>query len=648
MTGTDYEPEPSNQRFGILPHINSNGLLRVTLLAGLILIFITGVSLLIFHSIGRNASAQARRQNNFSQLLSEYDMSLSVFYRTEREYDQLHLALDRLEKNAIGVESWLSILKRRRALTLSHPPSLVFYHRSIDRALDAFPASQQIAAIAAAAIVKDSKITSEDETRLRALLSVTNDPSFNSLCLSIHILIGDFKDPQSAAVVSPNIASDGSEALNINLAVLKIIRGDKQGSAADIQRMMNIYDNERLAYNMGQIEENSEQRINREQFAAGNKQLADGGELFDDYIEYFADGSDLLEIGGVDLAEAEKPIEYRTADKVLRFAAEFYYDFGDLSRSAEIFSFLNDPSAMSRQADALYLAGFDDSAKYIWNMLASQLSEAKNSQDDSLIVTALYNLAIIALEQNDLQYAASYLERLNNIKDSDSNQHLLSCRQFGLIRFSRMQELPRAAALLRGNSAFPPQDYPYIDLEICKRLSSEWNLNRQAAETWLLLDRHPENEDLYKWAAWSFFFQRRYDEIPILIDRINLLHYMSSWANLYKAILLMNEGYLENAETILLSIPEEEAEWPVNANLGRIYDEMLSHSRAIRQYETAVKKQQETSPQNKKTAARLQQRIARGYSAQGKQSDALRAMLQALDLDPDNMSIRLELERMVY
>ena len=619
----------------LLKHLNGGGLLRITLLAGLILIFVSGLLLTIFHSIGRNASAGIRRQNNFSQLLRDYDSSLSVFYRTEREYDQLHLALDRLEKNAIGVESWLSILKRRRALSLSHPPSLFFYHRSIDRALSAFPASQPIAAIAAAAVIKDSSIANEDEARLRALIQLINDPSFNMLCLGVHILIGDLKTPQRAAVILPNIVSDGSEALNINFAVLKIIRGDKQGAAADIQRMMNVYDNERLADNMEQAAENSEQ-------------LAADGELFADYIDYLPDDSYLFGIGGADLAEAEKPVEYRTSDRILRFAAEFYYDFGDLSRSAEIFSFIDDAKAMSRQADALYLAGFRDSAGYIWNMLASHLQNVKNEQEDFQIAAALYNLAIIALEQNDEKYAASCLERLNNIDTSNMPQHLMNCRQFGLIRFSRMQELPRAAALLRGNSAFPPQYYPYIDLEICKRLSLEWNLNRQAAETWLLLDRHPENEELYKWAAWNFYFQRRYDEIPILIGRFNLLKYTSSWVNFYKALLLMNEGNLDGAETILLSIPEEEAEWPVNANLGRIYDEMLSHSRAVRQYETAAKKQQEASPRNHKTAARLQQRIARVYSAQGKQNDALRAMLQALDLDPENMSIRLELERLVY
>ena len=116
----------------------------------------------------------------------------------------------------------------------------------------------------------------------------------------------------------------------------------------------------------------------------------------------------------------------------------------------------------------------------------------------------------------------------------------------------------------------------------------------------------------------------------------------------------MNNGELQSAETILISIPEDEAEWYVSANLGRIYEQMLSQSRALRQYETAAAKLNETAltagvtAQNNKAAARIQQHIAKCHNAQGRQNEAIKALLQAIELDPENLSMKLELERMLY
>jgi hypothetical protein len=51
-------------------------------------------------------------------------------------------------------------------------------------------------------------------------------------------------------------------------------------------------------------------------------------------------------------------------------------------------------------------------------------------------------------------------------------------------------------------------------------------------------------------------------------------------------------------------------------------------------------------PQSKKNAARVQQHIARCFVSLGRQSEAIRILLYSLDLDPENMSVRLELERL--
>jgi len=572
---------------------NSAKFLRITLLAGLLLVILSGVVLTVFYLIERSNTRITRQEDNFFRLLREYDSAIAVFYGTEREYEHLNNELDRLEKNAISVESWLSVLKRRRNLSLYHRPSLANYHLAINRALSVYPMSAPITALAAAALVKDTALNAGNETKLRGFLQLINDDSFNALRLSFHVLLGDFKNPQRASALY-DLASDGTEEITVDLALLKILRGDYRGAAADVQTMVRTESRERFADNGGQS-------------------------------EYYG----------------EQIAENRISDNVLRFAGDFYFDFGDLLRSAEFFFMLGDEISNARRADAMYLAGYQDIAVSIWN----ELSELNNE-------TSLYNLAVIALEQSDnaqvSMQALPLLERLNRIDTISDNSRALNARQFALIRYSRTQEMPRAVAILQANASLPSARFPFIDLEICRRSASIWNLGRQTAEAWLLLDRHANSEELYMWVAWYLFFQRRADEIPIFIDRLNMKQFDSEWADIYRAAYLMNNGNLQAAESILLSIPQMRAGWLVHANLGRIYEELRSPARALSQYELAFSKQQTDPEPNPKSASRLQQRIARCFITQNRPTEAMRTLLYALELDSENLSARQDLERLLY
>jgi len=535
--------------------ISSARLLRITLLSGVMLLVLTGAVLSVFFFIERSAARTTRQQDSFYRILREYDAAARDSFGTEREFDHLNGELDKLEKRAIGVESWLSILKRRRKLAAIHPLSMVNYRNSINSALNAYPYSQQIAAISAAALIKNSSINREAEERLRGWLSLFTDPSFNELRLAIHVILGDFGTPHRAAIIPANIYTDGTEAVTLDLAILKTLRADYRGATADIQAILG----------------------------------------------------------------APHP-----STNALRFAAEYNYDFGDLLRSAEIFSLIDDDKAMIRQADALYLAGFPESAGAVWSILADLENE-----------NSLYNLAVTS-EENE---AAVYLEKLVNIttvSDADS-------RQFGIIRYSRFLDEPAAITVLQKSAGFSPDDYPFIDLEICKRQSQGRDIGRQLADTWLLLDRHPENEDLYSWAAWRFFFQRRIDEAAILLDRMELLRFDAQWVRFYRALQLMNDGRLDEAQSILRSIQSQEVNWHIYANLGRIIESQRSAGRALEQYELAAAKAQDP-----KVAARIQLRIARCYTALNSPIDARRALQTALDLDDENLTARLELQRLGY
>ena len=544
-----------------LTRTNSGSVSRVTLAAALILFVLAGAGLSIFFLTGKSAAKTARQQDSFTQSLREYDTRLTETTGTERDFALLNRELDRLEKKAITVESWLSVLKRRRALARLHPPSVENYRRSVNNAAQAYPMSQPVAAIAAGALVKDTAVNMEAEEKLRGWLPLLTDPAFNSLRLGLHVILGDFKNPERAQVIPYSVFSDGTESITVNFAIMKILRYDIPAAAADLQTILH----------------------------------------------------------------SPSP----DAD-LLRFVAEFFYDFGDLERSAEIFSSIGDEKARIREADALYLAGYHDSARSIWSMLAD--NDPPNER-------SLYNLGVTAEESRQ---AAVWFEKLVNtgaVTNADSFQAHTE-RQFGLIRYSRLLDFAQAIAALESTEGLSPRLYPFIDLELCRRQSERRELGRQLAETWLLLDRHDENEDLYQWAAWLFLFQRNFSEIKILLNRMDIFQFTQPWAEVTRAIQLMIDGDIETAEDILRSIPAKDAQWIVYANLGRILEAQRSHRQALEQYELAASKMED-----RKTAAKIQLRIAKCFSASERPSEARRALEYALDLDPDNLTTRLELER---
>ncbi|MCL2214993.1 MAG: hypothetical protein FWC06_07275 [Treponema sp.] len=561
--------------------------LRITLITGFILLLLALGAFVFFYLTERSHTAVNKPDESFQYLLNDWDAVFKDLFFTDREFDHLNNELDSLEKKALSVESWLSIIKRRRALADIHPPSAANYRRSIDGALKAYPSSQPVIALAVSSIIKNSAVNREAEDHLRSLLSLFTDPGMNNLRLAVHVILGDLGNPQKAEAIPQDILSisslrfyenkdtfsDEEEVIFRNMIILKTLRRDFTGAFADIQTLLKS-----------------------------------------------------------------------PSVKTLGFAAEYYYDFGDLLRSAEIFSHLSEYTAiqgltsesetevssfaMIRQSDALYLAGYEEAAAGIWKIMA----------ESNFNEVSLYNLAVTAEDQNT---ALLYLEKLvKNNALTKLNRLPSLAGQYGLIRYSRFLDNSGALALLQSNPRFPQFDYPYIDLEICKLYAQEQNLGRQLAETWLLLDRHERNEDLYKWAAWHFFFQRRFDEAGILFDRIDQFYMSYPWTSTYKAVKFMNEGYLEWAEHILRSIPPQDADWTHYANLGRLMEALHSPSRALENYEIAA-----AMVKNPKTASRIYVNMARCFSALNRPNDARHSLQYAVNLDSDNHAARLELDR---
>jgi hypothetical protein len=319
------------------------------------------------------------------------------------------------------------------------------------------------------------------------------------------------------------------------------------------------------------------------------------------------------------------------SEAFLRFAAEYYYDFGSLLRSAEYFSRISGDNALLRQADALWLAGLSENARLLWALSGSPRS--------------LYNLALTAPSASE---TLSLLQRLI-LPESASSPHddiAALCRQYGLVRYSRFLAAPEAIAILTSAADKDSPVWPLVDLEMTKRRAETFPLGRTFAETWLLLNRHPENESLYKWALWYFNYQRNYSEAALLL-RNAAHHFEGSWINLFAAIGFMHEGDLESAGEILAALAPEKnnlsakADWSAMANLGLIWETNRSPVQALEYYEIAAAELQDPIH-----ASKIQTRIARCLVSLGRPQDARRALEYALDLNPENLNARLELDRL--
>jgi len=561
--------------------LHSTALLQFAVYLGIMVALLLGV---LFTSVYFSRYKGEIAQSGFHTLLRDYDFKhrrvLQEGVSQYQETDNLNRELDRLEKKAEGVENWLSILKRRRQIAVFDSRYIQAYRQSARRAALAFPYSEPIAVVASAALVRDSAITREGEEELRNTLPLLTSSRFAGARLSFYILLGDFRDPGKAA------ASSGREFMEPELLSLPA------GSTAKIIPnlvILKILDGDTSG---------AESMI--------NTVFVQGGQ------------------------------SNRVSNDFIRLAAEYFYDFGDMLRSAELFSMLPDEEALIRQADALWLAGYNQNARNIWTMLASSQTGA------------LYNLAVTSQTQAE---ARTRYEFLTGKTGADDPYH-----QYGVIRYSRLMDTPNAVAFLDKNTE--PAGAPLrtqttlttdalFDLEKTKRRMEIAEPARTIAETWLLLDRYPNVEELYQWGAWYFALQRSNTEGALLQRAASRHNFTGQWKGIYEALLLINEGDTDAAENILSGILLNEENWIAAANLGRIYEARQSPTRAIANYEkafsiiannTLVKGWNED-------ASRIQVRIAYCHKLMGNNSESRRALEYALNLNPDNLNARLELGR---
>jgi tetratricopeptide (TPR) repeat protein len=572
-----------------------------TCLAGAIAALITGGALfaLLTYS-GQNLFTHRDlvRESVFSQKLKDYDQAAGD-PAAESGDEHLSRLLDELEKIALGVESHLSVLKRRRALAVGSAPgsasvhgagrswsgsnaALAGYRASAERIAALFPHSEALAAIAAEAVtrsvMRENAAASPplsgaaaDQVRQYAA-AIGGEVRLAPVALSAYILAGDLANPglvltlpggeELLLAAAEHRQSQGRESLILDAAILAVL---KQNETEALKILTPLF---------GQAEESG---------------IA------------------------------------RTA--ALRFGAELLYDFGDPQKAADLFARFSDDQSLARRADSLVLAGRKDAARSFWILLSAPAESSGGlSVARDIRIRSLYNLAAAAADTDE---EAAALERLIALDP----EHL-----FGIIRYTRLLPAPRAAAILEG-SALPNRE-ALADLELLRRRQENWSIDRTVPETWLLINRHPRAEVLYQWAGYYFTLQRRYSEIPPLLRSAGQNGFTGSWLDLQQALEYIRQGRFDEAEGILKAKAAAGDSWEIHANLGRLLEAKRASRAALEIYKTAASLVRE-----KTDAAKIQWRIARCLRALGQERESLKVLEYAQTLDKENLTIRLERER---
>jgi tetratricopeptide (TPR) repeat protein len=581
------------------------------------------------------------------RLSSPGGLGASPFYRRLREYDgllvsgrgseapapeRLNRLLDDLEKEAMGVETYLSVLKRRRALAAAPfaggrpgpegEPYRAAYRDAAERAARVFPYSEPLAAVAAEALVRaslgrDGAASSGTASRAAAFSGTASSTtaSTGTASTAAAILVGEAVE--KARDYAALLQAPGFSPLALGIYVLS-------GDLGRIERAAAI---PRGAELLGSVTEFS--RI-REWKAF----LLDAAIL---NLLRGAASEAMIQLQPLLANENPREPSDRAAYKALLFGAELFYDFGDPRRAAEIFSRLPGDPHLGRQGDALWLAGGAEAARVLWAAAAAPDREGLPADQEAL-TRSLYNLGATA--RNPAEELA-FMERLLALNP----EHVAA-----VIRYTRLQNGPRAIAVLEGSRLLDTE--PLIGLERLRRHREDWSIDRMIPETWLLLNRHPQAAPLYRWGCYYFDLQRRYDETARLIRSAEQQGVTGPWLLLHRGLALIREGRLDAGEETLRNISGAASSttavatagaelWQVNANLARVLEAKRSPTSALEFYEIAA-----SQVEDNRDAALLQLRIARCLRTLGRDQESRRVLEYALGLDDENLNIRLELQRL--
>ena len=615
--------------------------LKQVFIAGLVIAVIIAWGMVIFSLVwGRDyGRLEGTAEAGFVRELKNYDLLDPMKLVLEGENPELiEKRLDRLQKQAGGVEELLSALKRRRMLALADRRFIPGYAKAAKEAAASFSHSAPLAAVAAEAILLEDPLSASP--LLDSYARRVSQNRFGLLELGLHILAGNLEDPSRAAGIAgiTNLLSEtelpesSAEDLRIDEFLLLAYKNDIRGASQKINALLD---------SPGAFR------------PASGRQTAAG--------------------------------QNAARQDTVRMGAEFFYDYNNPLRAGELFLRLGAERDLSRAADAMVLAGEIPGARNIWLALSSPPDNRTDNRTDSLkpggrtgedalsfpfaggeaggrigaevspaLSRILYNLAASSANKDEekawLEKIFQGQSRLQRVQGGQSAPDPAAV--FGVIRYTRLLDTQDSIAILDEDSM---KRNPLLDLELLRRRMETMPQLRATAEVWMLLNRHGGDEALYEWAAWYFDHQKLYAETDRVMKEANRKDMSGSWLDLQKSLGLIREGKTTEGEKLLKeayakSINDsglrananwrDNTNWRIPANLGRIQESRRAIALALEYYEAAAALVREN-----KAAAQLQLRISRCLAALGQTPESRRALETALELDPENINIRRELRR---
>jgi len=302
--------------------------------------------------------------------------------------------------------------------------------------------------------------------------------------------------------------------------------------------------------------------------------------------------------------------------------ANLLYDFGSPEEAARLFHSLYESegrlSYKLQEADSYLKAGKAQSARSIWESLYGDLS----GSDVGLV---LYNLGSMAETASDRR---AYFTRLLDME---------RMHEYAILQYSRLLPAMDAISYLKQSPIF--EQHALLQLETIRRQEVEQSTGPMVASLWFLLNRFPRDERLYHWAAWYLYRIGNTEELGRLLTMAQENHIENPALQLYKALIVMEQGRLSEAEALLASYTK--TAWYIPANLAKIYERTYRITKAIEFYQLAA-----SLAHNSLVESRLYEQVANCYVILGRESDARRSYEYALQLNPDNITAAFALQKL--
>ncbi|MHC6202878.1 hypothetical protein ACYULU_06755 [Breznakiellaceae bacterium SP9] len=607
--------------------------IKIATLTGFILslLLLSGMLLISIHSglriFGDDAAQAGRESANFFRSVAEYD-ELWERNRESRNLNSFSQDLDDLDKQFYGAEYSASILKRRRNIAKLDSRYISGYRESAQAAAKNFPEDRSLTALAAEAIIMDPLTPDKSRGSLKEYLSFLSSGAdtlikrrFASLVLAINILEGNLKS--AAQVRAVNIPWDilASVSLQIPLGQSKRRAEEQVLTDAAILKILDKKPNEAAVVINSVLE--ALPQVPQIIEAPGNTE-------FDPETET-----------GLEPSEEQNLDMFRASIDFRKFASDFLYDFGSFARSAQLLESLTDDTSIMRRADAYYLSNDLTKARQDWGWIDTQ-----NAPDPDILSRSRYNLAATA---DSKEAEKNFLEKMlqSNNPASAGTSTLDRNLIFGLIRYSRLIE-DLADAIQELKNRAPPNN-ALVDLELLKRRLAITPSAKSIPETWQLLEWHPDDMDLYQWAAYYFEFQKQYTELAILLRQMEQRGKTEKdypWMNLHQCFAAIRAEKLGEAEAILQKTAL--ATWQVPANIARILEYQHSFREADANYQKALDVLELDPKKTKEDASLIYLRKSHVLRFLNKQEECRDALKLALQLNPKNVNARLELDRIDF